>query len=144
MNSRIFNMKPTEAQINKLFKFVNALYQNKIIDQNARLTEKGTKLQYEFVGAIYHNLLASSAGFKTYINTGDDSDLKDVLEDGYIWLLTSNCSQGGNWHWVSHMSRISFDLDKIIDLNYEMYKIPKYTELEQAADLLADNEFDDI
>lgn len=137
-------MRPTEAQLHKLFKFVNALYQNKIIDKNARLTEKGIKLQREFTGVIYHNLLASSAGFKSYIDTGDDSDFKDVLEDGYIWLLTSNCSQGGNWHWVSNMSRISFDLDKIIDLNYEMYKIPRYSELEHAAELLADNEFDDI
>lgn len=42
------------------------------------------------------------------------------------------------------MSRISFDLDKVIDLNYDMYKISRYSELEQAADLLADNEFDDI
>jgi len=33
-------MRPTEAQLHKLFKFVNALYQNKIIDKNARLTEK--------------------------------------------------------------------------------------------------------
>lgn len=137
-------MKPTETQINKLLKFVNALYQNKIIGQNARLTEKGIKLQREFTGVVYHNILSSSAGFKTYINTGDDSELKEVLEDGYIWLLTSNCSQGGNWHWVSNMSQISFNLDKIIDLNYEMYKIPKYTELEKAADLLADNEFEDI
>ena len=137
-------MKPTEEQLYKLLKFVKTLYQNEIIDKNARLTEKGIKLQREFTGVVYHNLLATSAGFKTYINTGDDSELKETIEDGYIWLLTSNCSQGGNWHWVSHMSRISFDLDKVIDLNYEMYKIPKYTELEQAADLLADNEFDDI
>ena len=144
MNSRIFNMKPTEEQLYKLLKFVKTLYQNEIIDKNARLTEKGIKLQREFTGIVYHNLLATSAGFKTYINTGDDSELKETIEDGYIWLLASNCSQGGNWHWVSHMSRISFDLDKVIDLNYEMYKIPKYTELEQAADLLADNEFDDI
>ena len=144
MNSRIFNMKPTEEQLYKLLKFVKTLYQNEIIDKNARLTEKGIKLQREFTGVVYHNLLATSAGFKTYINTGDDSELKETIEDGYIWLLASNCSQGGNWHWVSHMSRISFDLDKVIDLNYEMYKIPKYTELEQAADLLADNEFDDI
>ena len=144
MNSRTFNMKPTEEQLYKLLKFVKTLYQNEIIDKNARLTEKGIKLQREFTGVVYHNLLATSAGFKTYINTGDDSELKETIEDGYIWLLASNCSQGGNWHWVSHMSRISFDLDKVIDLNYEMYKIPKYTELEQAADLLADNEFDDI
>ena len=137
-------MKPTEAQINKLFKFVNALYQNKIIDQNARLTEKGSKLQYEFVDVIYHNLLVSSEVFKTYIDTVDDSDLIEELGDGYIWLLTSNRFQGGNWNWVSNMNQISVDLDKIIDLNYEMYKIPKYTELEKAADLLADNEFDDI
>lgn len=137
-------MKPTEEQLYKLLKFVKTLYQNEIIDKNARLTEKGIKLQREFTGVVYHNLLATSAGFKTYINTGDDSELKETIEDGYIWLLASNCSQGGNWHWVSHMSRISFDLDKVIDLNYEMYKIPKYTELEQAADLLADNEFDDI
>lgn len=137
-------MKPTEEQLYKLLKFVKTLYQNEIIDKNARLTEKGIKLQREFTGVVYHNLLATSAGFKTYINTGDDSELKETIEDGYIWLLTSNCSQGGNWHWVSHMSRISFDLDKVIDLNYEMYKIPKYTELEQAADLLADNEFDEI
>lgn len=137
-------MKPTEEQLYKLLKFVKTLYQNEIIDKNARLTEKGIKLQREFTGIVYHNLLATSAGFKTYINTGDDSELKETIEDGYIWLLASNCSQGGNWHWVSHMSRISFDLDKVIDLNYEMYKIPKYTELEQAADLLADNEFDDI
>lgn len=137
-------MKPTETQINKLLKFVNALYQNKIIDQNARLTEKGSKLQYEFIDVIYHNLLVSSEVFKTYIDTGDDSDLKEELGDGYIWLLTSNRFQGGNWNWVSNMNQISVDLDKIIDLNYEMYKIPKYTELEKAADLLADNEFDDI
>lgn len=143
-NSRTFNMKPTETQINKLLKFVNALYQNKIIDQNARLTEKGSKLQYEFIDVIYHNLLVSSEVFKTYIDTGDDSDLKEELGDGYIWLLTSNRFQGGNWNWVSNMNQISVDLDKIIDLNYEMYKIPKYTELEKAADLLADNEFDDI
>lgn len=137
-------MKPTETQINKLLKFVNALYQNKIIDQNARLTEKGSKLQYEFIDVIYHNLLVSSEVFKTYIDTGDDSDLKEELGDGYIWLLTSNRFQGGNWNWVRNMNQISVDLDKIIDLNYEMYKIPKYTELEKAADLLADNEFDDI
>ena len=137
-------MKPTETQINKLLKFVNALYQNKIIDKNARLTEKGSKLQYEFVDVIYHNLLVSSEVFKTYIDTGDDSGLKEELGDGYIWLLTSNRFQGGNWNWISNMNQISVDLDKIIDLNYEMYKIPKYTELEKAADLLADNEFDDI
>jgi len=136
-------MKPTETQVNKLFKFVNALYQNKIIDKNARLTEKGTKLQREFTGVIYHNLLASSAGFKSYIDTGDDSDFKEVLEDGYIWLLTVRCSQGGNWHWVSNINQ-RFNLDEIIDLNYEMYKIPRYSELEHAAELLADNEFDDI
>lgn len=137
-------MKPSEAQINKLFKFVNALYQNKIIDQNARLTEKGIKLQREFTCVAYHNLLVSSEGFKTYIDTGNDSDLKEDLEDGYIWLLISNSFRGGNWNWVKNMSQLSYDLDKIIDLNYEMYKIPKYTELEKAADLLADNEFDDI
>lgn len=136
-------MKPTETQVNKLFKFVNALYQNKIIDKNARFTEKGTNLQREFTGVIYHNLLASSASFKSYIDTGDDSDFKDVLEDGYIWLLTVRCSQGGNWYWVSNMNQ-RFNLDEIIDLNYEMYKIPRYSELEHAAELLADNEFDDI
>lgn len=136
-------MKPTETQVNKLFKFVNALYQNKIIDKNARFTEKGTNLQREFTGVIYHNLLASSACFKSYIDTGDDSDFKDVLEDGYIWLLTVRCSQGGNWYWVSNMNQ-RFNLDEIIDLNYEMYKIPRYSELEHAAELLADNEFDDI
>lgn len=143
MNLRTFNMKPTETQVNKLFKFVNALYQNKIIDKNARFTEKGTNLQREFTGVIYHNLLASSASFKSYIDTGDDSDFKDVLEDGYIWLLTVRCSQGGNWYWVSNMNQ-RFNLDEIIDLNYEMYKIPRYSELEHAAELLADNEFDDI
>ena len=60
-------MKPTEEQLYKLLKFVKTLYQKEIIDKNARLTEKGTKLQYEFAGVIYHNLLASSAGFKTYV-----------------------------------------------------------------------------
>lgn len=91
-------MKPTETQVYKLLKFVKTLYRNEIIDKNARLTEKGILLQREFTGVVYHNLLATSAGFKTYINTGDDSELKETIEDGYIWLLASNCSQGGNWH----------------------------------------------
>jgi len=133
-------MKPTETQVNKLFKFINDLYQNKIIDKNARLTEKGIPLQREFTGVVYHNLLPSSASFKSYVDTGDDSDLKDALKRGYIWLLINT---HGNWSWISNLNE-SFDLDEIINLNYEMYKIPRYSELEHAAELLADNEFDDI
>ena len=133
-------MKPTEAQVNKLFKFVNDLYQNKIIGKNARLTEKGILLQRKFTGVVYHNLLPSSASFKSYVDTGDDSDLKDTLKRGHIWLLINT---HGNWSWISNLNE-SFDLDEIINLNYEMYKIPRYSELEHAAELLADNEFDDI
>lgn len=133
-------MKPTETQINKLFKFINALYQNKIIGKNARFTEKGAKLQREFTGVVYHNLLISSSAFKTYIDTGDETELKEILEDGYIWLLINNHT---HWNWVTNIND-KFNLDEIINLNYKMYKIPRYTELEQAADLLADNEFDDI
>lgn len=136
-------MKPTESQVYKLLKFVKTLYQNEIIDKNARLTEKGIKLQREFTGVVYHNLLAMSEGFKTYVETGDDTDLKEILEDGYIWLLTVKCSQGGNWHWVSNM-HVKYNLDEIINLNYKMYNLPNYTELEHAAELLADDEFDDI
>lgn len=130
-------MKPSNAQIYKLIKLVKTLYQNEIIDNHGYFTEKGKRLQRDFAGSVYNNLII----IPIRINTDDDSSLKEILKDGYIWLLINTHN---NWGWVSNMNE-RFNLDEIINLNYEMYKMPYYnTELEHAAELLADDEFDDI
>ena len=54
----------------------------------------------------------------------------------YYYLMCSN-----NWNTLYILPRNPTEVKYVF---YEMYKIPRYSELEHAAELLADNEFDDI
>lgn len=149
----------TDRQINMLIDFVIDMYNNGIIKSDGKFTHKSAKFQFDF-NTVHH-----IGGSKTYsyflwhpnLGVQDWEDarkfpgdnlnyIKNYIKEGDIWLAAI-VNDKIEWHYLNNFPDNVVNDNFIINaikMNKELYNLPTKTELEKAAELLADDEFDDI
>lgn len=152
-------MELTDNQINMLIDFVIDMYNNGLIQRDGKFASKSARFQYDF------NTIHRIGGSKTYTNflwhpnlgvqawedarkfPGNNLNyIKNFIKEGEIWLA-GIIGDKIEWHYLNNFpSNIINDnfIINVIKLNKEIYNLQTKSELEKAADLLADDEFDDI
>lgn len=152
-------MELTDKQINMLIDFVIDMYNNGLVQRDGKFAHKAAKFQYDF------NTIHRISGSKIYTNflwhpnlglqywedaikfPGDNLNyIKNYMKEGDIWLA-GIIGDNIEWHYLYNFPNNNINDNFIINaikLNKEIYNLSTQSELERAADLLADDEFDDI
>jgi hypothetical protein len=85
------------------------------------------------------------------LNLEEATTIEDIASrlDGMVWVTNSADGHDGTWYWHTRLPRMDDEqFVELINTNRKLYGLSEsqYTqsELEHAAELLADNEFEDI
>lgn len=139
-------MKLSEQQKYELVQYIIDLYKNGIIDKNGKYTSLGNQKQDEAGSTTFLYCVSGEPPLDKYI---EENNMVELLKYATsIWILfdKERCS----WGWLfqllnnNHINN-NDKFEEILALNRKMYGIDRVkTSLEKAAELLADDEFEDI